>query len=262
MDALLEMSSEELHALSVGTLKSVLYENHVLAPQALEKDDLVAKVHFLVGNERRDRVREAEIRAMEEQVYLEQQRVMREEFLRQQAERERAQEEARRSMAELHEPQENVTENEATRMSVDIQPPTPIEFPAPGTEGNVQGHDHGHGHSHEHLDVPGDRSSVHSRSSSQSQRPATVPMVGATSPGLSRSPSPSAPMAYNAPTAVERSGLCVICQDEEANIVVVDCGHLAMCRNCSDLVMSTNRECPLCRTRIVTQQRLLRVFRT
>jgi len=249
MDALLEMSSEGLHALSVGTLKSVLYENHVLAPQALEKDDLVAKVQFLVDNERRDRVREAEIHAMEEQVYLEQQRVMREEFLRQQAERERAQE-------------ENVTENEATRMSADIQPPTPIEFPAPSTGGNVQEHDHNNGDRHEHLDVPGDRSSVHSHSSSQSQRPATVPTVGASSPSLSRSPSPSAPMAYNAPTIVERSGLCVICQDEEANIVVVDCGHLAMCRNCSDLVMSTNRECPLCRTRIVTQQRLLRVFRT
>jgi len=110
-----------------------------------------------------------------------------------------------------------LVENEATRMPVDIQPPTPIEFPIPGTGENVQEHDHGHGHRHEHLDVPGDRSSVHSHSSSQSQRPATVPTVRATSPSLSRSPSPSAPMAYNASTAVERSGLCVICQDEEAS---------------------------------------------
>lgn len=60
----------------------------------------------------------------------------------------------------------------------------------------------------------------------------------------------------------ERSGLCVICQDAEANIAIVDCGHLAMCRECSDLVMQSSRECPLCRTRIVTEARLLRIFKT
>ncbi|KAH9962922.1 hypothetical protein BC827DRAFT_1129739 [Russula dissimulans] len=61
---------------------------------------------------------------------------------------------------------------------------------------------------------------------------------------------------------LERNGLCVVCQDEEANIAIVDCGHLAMCRNCSDLIMSSSRECPLCRTRIVTEARLLRIFKS
>ncbi|KAH9003453.1 hypothetical protein EDB86DRAFT_3217998 [Lactarius hatsudake] len=61
---------------------------------------------------------------------------------------------------------------------------------------------------------------------------------------------------------LERNGLCVVCQDEEANIAIVDCGHLAMCRSCSDLIMSSSRECPLCRTRIVTEARLLRIFKT
>lgn len=60
----------------------------------------------------------------------------------------------------------------------------------------------------------------------------------------------------------DRSGLCVVCQDADANIAVVDCGHLAMCRECSDLVMQSSRECPLCRTRIVTEARLLRIFKT
>jgi len=60
----------------------------------------------------------------------------------------------------------------------------------------------------------------------------------------------------------ERSSLCVICQDEEANIAIVDCGHLAMCKACSDLVMTSSRECPLCRTRIVTEARLLRIFKS
>ncbi|KAF9653516.1 hypothetical protein BDM02DRAFT_3087146 [Thelephora ganbajun] len=68
---------------------------------------------------------------------------------------------------------------------------------------------------------------------------------------------PPAAMAIN----LERNGLCVICQDEEANIAIVDCGHMAMCRGCSDLIMSSTRECPLCRTRIVTEARLLRIFK-
>ncbi|KII87611.1 hypothetical protein PLICRDRAFT_42118 [Plicaturopsis crispa FD-325 SS-3] len=65
-----------------------------------------------------------------------------------------------------------------------------------------------------------------------------------------------------AAATAERAGLCVICQDEEANIVAMDCGHLAMCRACSELIMHSSRECPLCRTRIVTEQRLLRVFKS
>ncbi|KAF8491115.1 hypothetical protein JB92DRAFT_3090556 [Gautieria morchelliformis] len=57
-------------------------------------------------------------------------------------------------------------------------------------------------------------------------------------------------------------GLCVICQDEHANMAIVDCGHLALCKGCSEIVMKTTRECPLCRTRIVTEQRLLRIFKS
>ncbi|KAG2342267.1 hypothetical protein BDR05DRAFT_964229 [Suillus weaverae] len=77
-------------------------------------------------------------------------------------------------------------------------------------------------------------------------------------PPPSSSPPPSLPRTALA----ERSGLCVICQDQEANIAIVDCGHLAMCRACSDLVLASSRECPLCRTRIVTEARLLRIFKT
>jgi hypothetical protein len=28
------------------------------------------------------------------------------------------------------------------------------------------------------------------------------------------------------------------------------CSHLAICRHCSDLIMTSSRQCPLCRTRI------------
>jgi len=96
-------------------------------------------------------------------------------------------------------------------------------------------------------------------------------------------PKLSPPPIMGTSADLERNGLCVVCQDEEANIAIVDCGyvfifsqvllpacldeylfcsHLAMCRNCSDLIMSSSRECPLCRTRIVTEARLLRIFKS
>ncbi|KZO94206.1 hypothetical protein CALVIDRAFT_484582 [Calocera viscosa TUFC12733] len=80
-----------------------------------------------------------------------------------------------------------------------------------------------------------------------------------------RSLSPSPPSTYRAMAPLCRPSLigrCVVCQDEEANIALVDCGHLALCMACSDLIMKSSRECPLCRTRIVTEQRLLRIYRT
>ncbi|KAJ9097328.1 hypothetical protein QFC20_006241 [Naganishia adeliensis] len=70
-------------------------------------------------------------------------------------------------------------------------------------------------------------------------------------------PVPTGPKA-----SVERDGLCVVCQDQEAVFANIDCGHLCMCPDCSKLVMATTRECPMCRTRIVTEQRLIRIFRT
>ncbi|KAK0237670.1 hypothetical protein EDD85DRAFT_921308 [Armillaria nabsnona] len=76
------------------------------------------------------------------------------------------------------------------------------------------------------------------------------------------SPSPPVTPPKAPPIFTERGGLCVICQDEEANIAIVDCGHLAMCRGCSDLIMAGSRECPLCRTRIITEARLLRIFKS
>ncbi|KAJ6627797.1 hypothetical protein B0H10DRAFT_1991925 [Mycena sp. CBHHK59/15] len=81
-------------------------------------------------------------------------------------------------------------------------------------------------------------------------------------PSSSSAPPPLPPKAQAMASHLERTGLCVVCQDEEANIAIVDCGHLAMCRECSNLVMGSSRECPLCRTRIVTEARLLRIFKT
>jgi hypothetical protein len=97
----------------------------------------------------------------------------------------------------------------------------------------------------------------------------------------STTPPPPPPKTRGTAADLERTGLCVICQDEEANIAIVDCGsvflyrnslsvvtnerllrHLALCRGCSELIMASSRECPLCRTRIVTEARLLRIFKS
>jgi len=95
-----------------------------------------------------------------------------------------------------------------------------------------------------HSDDEGDHESKSNHSRDNSSAPAPPPH-----PKLAGS-------------SFERPGMCVICQDEDANIAIIDCGHMAMCRGCSELVMASSRECPLCRTRIVTEARLLRIFRT
>jgi hypothetical protein len=105
-----------------------------------------------------------------------------------------------------------------------------------------------------------------------SDRASTDPMVGDTAEVSKGGDIPLAepskeeakplpPKAQAMAAHLERTGLCVICQDAEANMAIIDCGHLAMCRGCSDLIMGSTRECPLCRTRIVTDARLLRIFK-
>jgi len=237
------MTHNDLHKLSVATLKAILWDNHAVVGQVLEKDDLVNKVETLLDNERADREREARIRAEEEQAYIEQEARMREEWHRREAENEavrRSHEEQRMSAEGLQ--GSEVSPAAATEsvpevivdIDMEVQEQPDQEPPRPRSA------------------EPGTASTL--------PIPTPSPSVASAPPTLSSQPSASPPK-QTAPV-VERSGLCAICQDDEANMVVVDCGHLAMCRSCSDLVMNSSRECPLCRTRIVTPQRLLRVFRT
>jgi hypothetical protein len=124
------MLPEGIQALSIGTLKAILFQNHVNARLILEKTDLVEKVITLVEDERRDRER----KAMEEE------------------EEERAMEEERR-MREERQRQEDEDK---------------------GKNGS------------------------------------TLP-----------------PKAQAMAATLARTGLCVICQDEEANIAIVDCGWVS-----------------------------------
>ncbi|KAF8814708.1 hypothetical protein BYT27DRAFT_7081707 [Phlegmacium glaucopus] len=103
---------------------------------------------------------------------------------------------------------------------------------------------------------PGPRSDIHHNDSEKREN------EGGHETNHSRDSSTSAPQPKPTASPFERPGMCVICQDEDANIAIIDCGHMAMCRACSELVMASSKECPLCRTRIVTEARLLRIFRT
>ncbi|KAF9467771.1 hypothetical protein BDZ94DRAFT_1376408 [Collybia nuda] len=190
LDELVDMPDESIASLSIGSLKAILFTNHVNAGLILEKGELVTKVRGLVEDERHERDRQRALEEAEEADRIERQRVLLEQHRMAQQEREeRARAEKSRSDSE-------------------------------------------------------DDMDADEKHSASPASPPTPPKARATAADL------------------ERPGLCVICQDDEANIAIVDCGHLAMCRGCSDLVMASSRECPLCRTRIVTEARLLRIFKT
>lgn len=235
LDELLEMSDDATAHLSIHTLKQVLFQNHVNARLVVEKSELVSKVKMLVEEERRERERHA--REAEEEAEAEEQ-MRREIEEAMQRSREEAEERQRRAqeshVSEATTPEEPLEDREAEHMQAD--------------EHSVTSHIQEEGRSSEDM----------SHHSYESQPPPPPPKPAAPSPP----PKVLTPNAQAMASRLERTGLCVICQDEEANIAIVDCGHLCLCRACSELIMKGTRECPLCRTRIVTEQRLLRIYRT
>lgn len=160
--SLVPLPRSYLSSLSIGTLKAILYENHVHVDfsQVLEKSELVARVAELVEDERKR-------------------------LERQRWEEEREEREARGEMS----PGPSGLDGDLIDLMGDAEP----------------------------IDIPTAGDGVRSDNGSGSEP------RGARSP---RSP-PTGPQA-------EDRGLCVVCQDEEATLAVVDCGHLAMCaRKCS-----------------------------
>lgn len=241
------MTDEDIAKLTIGTLKSVLFQNHVNATLMLEKSELVGKVMRLVEaerTERREREEEEEReRLREEEEAMERQRVLMAQHRERQEREAREREEREKREREV---QESTGEDE---------PPVIVQGEQAVDEEKPPATDEQH--------------------SDGTAAPSTPPKPKATAPPVP--PKSPASMAAH----LERTGLCVICQDEEANIAIVDCGyvqislgfiahcslslpnrHLAMCRGCSDLIMGSTRECPLCRTRIVTEARLLRIFKS
>jgi hypothetical protein len=144
------MTDDQVSQMSISALKAVLFQNHVNARLILEKSDLVARVHALLGDERQERAREAAIHAREEEKIMARQHAMMEEQrLREEQAREDRENERKGSSA--HAPEDDSRQSKP-------KVPTP---PTMGTSADL-----------------------------------------------------------------ERNGLCVVCQDEEANIAIVDCGYV------------------------------------
>jgi hypothetical protein len=44
----------------------------------------------------------------------------------------------------------------------------------------------------------------------------------------------------------EDAHLCVVCMEEPRSIVLVPCGHMALCKECCEHIMQEKKECPMC----------------
>ncbi|KAG8926740.1 hypothetical protein FRC02_008709 [Tulasnella sp. 418] len=69
----------------------------------------------------------------------------------------------------------------------------------------------------------------------------------------------SANMARREAEKAKEEHMCTVCQDEEASMVLLNCGHLCLCPGCCDQIMSTQtRTCPICRVQIRSTVRTYR----
>lgn len=67
-------------------------------------------------------------------------------------------------------------------------------------------------------------------------------------PVLPTQPSPSAPVLENRDMTTE----CVICMDQKSDVVLLNCGHVCCCFNCSNSLAN----CPICRNPVVQRVRI------
>lgn len=191
LDQLLTMTQSSINALSVGVLKNILFTNHVNATMILEKSELVSKVMALVDDERKDRERQRLVESLEE----DRRRTEREEAMRREQEDQRRREEEewpRTGGRESHRTRLDEAEDGTDDMEINVEVVDEDEDQA----------------------TPHDRSDRHANSGGQTE--AAVSAIPPETSATSEKPA----------SFLERSGLCVICQDEEANIAIVDCGYV------------------------------------
>ncbi|KAF5314682.1 hypothetical protein D9611_007043 [Ephemerocybe angulata] len=196
LDALLEMSSSDIGSLGIGVLKQILFANHVSAGQVLEKGELVRKVEGLVEAERGERERMRRVLEVEEMERVQREAEREEERRREEEERERRREREERERRGESEG-EGVRRGEGgedgpERIRIVRLEPGESEY-GEDEEGDVT--------------PPVSPVVVEERREKEKEKEKPVDPV-------------KAPKS----TFVERSGLCVVCQDEEANIAIVDCG--------------------------------------
>lgn len=59
---------------------------------------------------------------------------------------------------------------------------------------------------------------------------------------------------------LKEEAACVVCKDQDRNIVLQPCSHLCICQDCSEAKTAWGAhllvECPLCRIQITQRQRI------
>lgn len=185
------MPPEDLRSLPVSVLKEILFHNHVNARLLIEKSDLVERVKTLITDERRERERQEVFRQMEEE-----QNRLRQMEMEAETHRER--------LDELH----LDSESRGPQRTPDVaSEPTPDTGLGQGPEVLGSSNDTNH---------PIPTVDIEDATPPERETAANTPTPSRPMSGLDSRPA----MAIN----LERNGLCVICQDEEANIAIVDCG--------------------------------------
>ncbi|KAG7094046.1 hypothetical protein E1B28_007667 [Marasmius oreades] len=192
LDELLNMSERNISSLPISSLKQILFLNHVNATNMmiLEKSDLVKRVVELVEVERGER-EEREAREREERE--EEERLIREVRKREESEK-RAREEAERRSRDGQ--QTNATTDRRARVE-----------DAPEEDESV------------HSSIPQEEIDILPPASDRESPPTLSPTISTTEPSVAKPPTRLTAKAHE-----RNSGLCVICQDEDANIAIVDCG--------------------------------------
>jgi len=190
------VAPEDLRSLPVSVLKEILFHNHVNARLLIEKSDLVERVTTLIADERRERERQEMFRQMEEE-----------------------QERFRRMELEVGVHTEGLDEQQPPLQTSDADPePIPDTVLGQGPEvlADSDGTDQPIPTVHTEDVTPSAPvpAPPEQQSSVNTQTPPKSTLALASRPG----------MAIN----LERNGLCVICQDEEANIAIVDCGWVIL----------------------------------
>ncbi|KAG8961889.1 hypothetical protein FRC00_010933 [Tulasnella sp. 408] len=180
LSSLLDKTTEELNALSVHVLKEILHQNHVNARLLLEKSDLVDRVKMLIDDERREREREEEMRRLEEQEAIDLQHRMMAELRAREQERERLMREQAAAASAATAEASQTASGEASSAAAG-EGTTEATPPSPG--------------------APED----------QTQESKATPTPA---------PAPAPPKPAPLPHVMERSGLCVVCQDADANMAL------------------------------------------
>jgi len=50
-------------------------------------------------------------------------------------------------------------------------------------------------------------------------------------------------------------GPCVVCMEVEKSVALLPCSHLCMCVACTEIIMASTKQCPVCRAPVATTQR-------